>query len=192
MTSRKVTVSLFTLLSLLIVSAGLIAMNVVLLMKNRNLEEQLAPFAAAAAANFAQEGTQLPHLTGRNTDGKAVDLIPAQSAPHLILVFSPDCKICDRNWPRWDRLLEASVAAKKILFLSTANDVSSEYLARHQMMGQAAVIGLDRKIAAQYRLNVTPQTLFVKEGKIAKVWPGVLSERDVSEIKNLLEDPSRL
>ena len=170
--------------AMLMATTLLLALNILLLSKNEALTKRLQNLLNH---DFTPVGVTLPELAGMDINGKPMAISPAGSATFVILAFNTDCHVCDENWPAWDRLVADPSMRHAFSFVSFRSDVSKSYLEQHHMNSRATVIGLDPGIARSYNLTATPQTILVKDGKVVNIWPGILTDRDVSEIRTAVK-----
>jgi len=116
-------------------------------------------------------------------DGSPLGIDLMHSAPLILLVFNPDCAICEENWVHWDKLISDPRIGRQCLLLSTSPKLPSSYINKHPATQRSALLGLSAEIARSFNLASTPQTILVEHGKIVRTWPSVLSEDDVQEVK---------
>src|SRR5882672_4018193 len=110
----------------------LLVANVALVQQNRELKKQLSlPPAALEAA----PGTQVPDLKGYGVDNKPLTLAYGQDPRKvLVLVFSPTCRFCDENWPRWRELVpEIDRDAVRPIEVDITSTTTAEFISQHQL-----------------------------------------------------------
>jgi hypothetical protein len=166
----------------------LLGANIALFRQNRSLKAQIA---APPPGLEASAGMTVPDLKGYDVSGKplAVAYGPDQRKV-LILVFSPACNFCVENWPRWQAMLGAldREAVRPVGVDVTATSTPA-FLAEHQLTGIPVLVQVDPAARLHYRLQLTPQTILVDaQGKVEKVWSGVLTEAVSAEILQLARD----
>jgi peroxiredoxin len=164
----------------------LLAANIALLRQNRQLKSQLSlPPPALEAA----PGTQVPDLRGFDPTGKPVEVLYEKDPRKvLVLVFSPTCPFCDQNWPRWQQLIasldRSSVRPVAVDVTSTA---SNDFVAQHQLTQLPVILKVEPRATVNYHFQLTPQTILVDQnGKVEKVWTGVLNDSSLTDLKQRL------
>jgi hypothetical protein len=174
-----ITVRLPVLAGIVFFGVLLIGTNTLLVLKNRGLEQQVQ---VLLSRDFAPVGADLPELSGSDLHGAPLKLDPTYSAPFVLLLFDTNCHICDQNWPAWDRLISDPQVRGHFFLASARRDVPESYLQEHHV--PKAMIGIDPLVARAFSLIATPQTILIEGGKIVGTWPGALSDKDITEIKN--------
>lgn len=164
----------------------LLVLDVALLRQNRQLKAQLS---APPAGLEVQAGTQVPDLEGFDVAGKPLSVRYGQdSRKVLLLVFSPSCKFCGENWPRWEALLAGSDPhVVRPVGVDISSTASQAFLVEHKLTEAPVFLQLQPQAIVKYRLQITPQTILVDgKGKVEKVWSGVLDDSSLTEVKNLV------
>jgi len=163
----------------------LLAANFALLRQNQQLKSQLGqppvPFEASA-------GTHVPDLAGHDLDGKPISIAYGNDQRKvLVFVFSPTCGFCAENWPKWWQVFPAlNRAAVRPVAVDVSSSVTRDFIAQHQMTDMPVVAQADPKTLVRYQFRLTPQTILVDaEGRVEKVWSGVLDESNVAEIERM-------
>lgn len=172
------------LLALLIIA--LLVLNVSLVTQNRNLR---AAGAGGTRSIALKEGTVVPALSGMGLDGNQITL-NYQNDPRkaVMLVFSPSCSYCDDNMPNWQAIAQ-SLDRKlyRIMAVSITNDGVKEYIDQHGLPDVPVIADVEPKSRVSYEMNVTPQTILIdSQGKVEKVWTGVLQHDERTEIEQFL------
>lgn len=160
----------------------LTGLNVYFILQNRRL---LKTANSTPALNVASVGSRLPVLVGRSPTGTSLMVNTATSNELLVLLFSPLCKYCDQNWPRWDRLLQQQSVKGRVLLVSTA-EVPTSYALEHHIVGIPLLTQLNSATKDRFGLNATPQTILVKGGVVIRDWPGPLKPFDLTMIKMIM------
>lgn len=157
-------------------------LNFFFILQNRRLVKKME---TAPALGIASVGSRLPILAGRSPSGKSLTVNTASSRAVLILLFSPSCRYCDKNWPRWDQLLRHPPVKSEVLFVSTTA-VPSSYALEHHLGGLPVLTTLRSTTQNEFGMNATPQTILVKGGIVTRNWPGPLKPVDVDAIRTTL------
>ncbi len=169
--------------------ASLLASDIILVLKNR----QLAGVAVQRVRSFEIEaGTTVPALVGVGTDENVIEVAYGQDhRDTLVLVFSPTCGICSRNWPQWTSVVtKVDMHRLRTVFVNLSERVKPEYLNRYHIEDQKVIANLDPSVFKQYHLGVTPQTLLIdNNGRVVKVWTGILRESTVQELVERYKGP---
>ena len=166
----------------------LLAINFSLLRQNRRLKAQLS---APPPALEAQAGKQVPDLEGYDVAGRPLSVrYGADSRKVLVLVFSPTCKFCAQNWPHWKELVDGlDQGAVRPVAVDVTSTASPAFLSEHHLDRIPVFLQLPPQSIVSYRMQITPQTILVDgNGKVEKVWSGVLTDSSLGEIKQLAED----
>jgi thiol-disulfide isomerase/thioredoxin len=164
----------------------LLVANIALIRQNQQLKSQLS---VPAPTFEAPPGTQVPDLKGFDLAGKSLEVAYGKDPRKvLVLVFSPTCPFCDENWPKWQQIVPAldrdAVRPVAVDVTATTNQI---FVSQHQLAGMPVFVKVDPTAVLGYRFHLTPQTILVdREGKVEKVWTGVLNDAAVSELKQRL------
>lgn len=164
----------------------LLILDVALLRQNRQLKAQLS---APPAGLEVQAGIEVPDLKGFDAAGMPLTVRYGQdSRKVLLLVFSPACKFCAENWPRWEALLAGfDRQAVRPVGVDISSTASQAFLREHRMSELPVFLQLQPQAIVKYRLQITPQTILVDgKGRVEKVWSGVLDDSSLTEVKNLV------
>ena len=161
----------------------LLTINIALIRQNRQLKAQvsLPPPELEAPA-----GMSVPDLKGFDLSGKPVEVAYGKDPRKvLLLVYSPTCGFCAQNWPQWWDLMSAlnRDAVRPVAVDVTATS-TSVFLSEHRLNGFPVMNQVDPTARMRYRFQLTPQTILVdQDGKVEKVWSGVLNTAAVEELK---------
>ena len=164
----------------------LLALNVALITQNHSLKAQLAqePLTTAAPA-----GAQVPDLRGFDVQGKPL-LVSYRGETRrkvLLFVFSPTCRFCAENWPNWWRVFsQLDHNAVQPAAVDVTATATPDFIAQHQMTAMPVFVQVDPRAVPEYHFHLTPQTILVDaDGKVEKVWSGVLTPGDIAELERL-------
>ncbi len=169
-------------------TVALSACCVVLLAANIALIPQLSlppPVMEAAA------GAQVPDLRGVDLEGKPVEVLYGKdSRKVLVLVFSPTCPFCDQNWPKWQQVISSlDRSAVRPVLVDVTSTTTAGFVSQHQLSGLPVILKADPRATVDYRMHLTPQTILVDpNGKVEKVWTGVLNDSSLADLKQHLAD----
>lgn len=170
-----------TMLFLCLLCVALLGSNAYVLYINHDL----------VAQHKIDQAIQLPTLNApiapivvHTAQGENHPLIFSPNASHdrLLLVLSPDCPYCKKNWPMWETLIKnVGVGVDTTYFDVTGKfdkKVSSEY---HIPSDRLITSSLDSAIMA--RIIGTPTTILIaRDGTVKHVWQGVLDSDAVAQI----------
>jgi len=164
----------------------LLAANIALLRQNSQLKSRLSlppPVLEVAP------GTQMPDLRGYDPAGKPLEVLYGKDARKvLVLVFSPTCGFCDQNWPKWQQIISAlDRSAVRPVAVDVTSTTNAIFVSQHQLAQVPVFAQVDPRATLDYRFHLTPQTILVdRDGKVEKVWTGVLNDSAQAELKHLL------
>lgn len=168
------------LLTVLILT--LLVLNVSLVVQNRKLRTAGAVGTRSVAL---KEGSVVPALSGLGLDGNKITL-NYQNDPRkaVMLIFSPNCGYCTDNMPNWQAIAKSLDRKQyRILAVSTSNDGVKEYITEHSLPDVPVIADVEPKSRVSYEMNVTPQTILIdSQGKVEKVWTGVLQQDERTEV----------
>jgi len=167
----------------------LLGLNVALIRQNHSLKAQLSQVPLGTEA---PPGAHVSDLRGFDVQGKPVSITyQGDTRKVLLFVFSPTCSFCAENWPNWWRIFSE---LDRNTVLPAAVDVTAtvtpEFINQHQMTGIPVLAQVDPRAVVEYHFHLTPQTILVgADGKVEKVWSGVLSAANMAEIQTLIRHP---
>lgn len=145
-------------------AGALLWTNVQLNRSNANLASMLDVYRRSLEL---QAGATVPPIVGVDLAGKRLVLdVGSLKEPRLMLVFSPTCPVCDDNWPQWSRIMQA-VASEKVVAVDLSGRSDAEYFKRHGIIDAMHLAKVDPQSIIDYRFRFTPQTIVLKEGKVA-------------------------
>jgi hypothetical protein len=122
-------------------------------------------------------------------DGTSIEVPSADGIhPTLVLVFSPDCGSCKRNWPAWKQVIAAAREKARVVAVNIAGQVTTEYIKSHDMADVAVLTTPTYATRAAYNLRRTPTTMLLSPtGQLKQIWIGVLSEADRTTLMSQLQ-----
>jgi len=168
------------ILFVLLVSA-LLVLNASLIIQNRSLRASVG-----TRPSLLHPGNIVPSLSGTDLDGKDFTLSYSNDPRKVVLlVFSPRCGFCTRNMPNWKALLQSlDRKSYRIVAVSIISDGVKEYVSQQKLTDIPIIAEVDPKSRVSYEMNVTPQTILIdSDGKVEKLWVGLLSPDERSEIE---------
>lgn len=172
------------LLAVLILT--LLALNVSLVIQNRNLR---TAGTAGTRSIALKEGAIVPELSGLGLDGNKITL-NYQNDPRkaVMLVFSPSCSYCTDNMANWQAIAQSLDRKQyRIMAVSITTDGVKEYIDQHSLTDVPVIADVEPKSRVSYEMNVTPQTILIDaQGKVEKVWTGVLQNNERTEVEQFL------
>ncbi|HKV95126.1 MAG TPA: redoxin domain-containing protein [Candidatus Angelobacter sp.] len=164
----------------------LLAANVALIHQNGQLKARLAlPPQQMEAAH----GAQMPNLKGFDLTGKPVEVLYGKDQRKvLVLVYSPTCPFCEQNWSKWyDLMASLNHSAVRPVAVDVTSTSTAGFLSQHQLAELPVFQKVDPQATVDYHFQLTPQTLLIdSDGKVEKVWSGVLSDSSLAELKQRL------
>jgi peroxiredoxin len=166
----------------------LLAANIALIHQNSQLKAQLSlppPVMEAAA------GAQVPDLRGVDLEGKPVEVLYGKdSRKVLVMVFSPTCPFCDQNWPKWQQVISSlNRSAVRPVLVDVTSTTTTSFVSQHQLSSLPVILKADPRATMDYHMHLTPQTILVDpNGKVEKVWTGVLNDAYLADLKRHLAD----
>ncbi|WP_426270602.1 hypothetical protein ACN9MB_01990 [Dyella kyungheensis] len=169
------------ILFLCVLCTALLGSNGYLLYINHDLIQQ----------HKIDQAIQLPTLDApispiavHSAQGAAHPLVFGPDATHdrLLLVLSPDCPYCKKNWPMWDALIEDLGPGVDTTYFDVTGKFDQKVSSEHHIPSEQLVTAsLDSTIMA--RIIGTPTTILIgRNGKVRHVWQGVLDGDALAQI----------
>jgi hypothetical protein len=166
---------------------GLVACDAFLMVHSFHQSAVINGFADKQAAMLPPQGASLPTINGVGLSGKEFGVLPAQTPRFALLVFRQTCGYCEINWKNWDSLFAQSNLDMPVVIVTADKTISQTYITKHPLVRSRFLIaGIDASTLESLKLDVTPQTIYVVDGKISHDWAGVLTADDMSEIKKTM------
>jgi hypothetical protein len=166
----------------------LLAANIALIHQNGQLKARLE---LPPPQMEASQGAQMPDLRGTDLEGKPVEVLYGKdSRKVLVLVFSPTCPFCDQNWPKWQQVISSlDRSAVRPVLVDVTSTTTVGFVSQHQLASLPVILKVDPRATLDYRMQLTPQTILVDpNGKVEKVWTGVLNDSSLADLKQHLAD----
>jgi thiol-disulfide isomerase/thioredoxin len=166
----------------------LAASNFTLARENRRLTG-LAHYYASL--RHTPEGVALPDLSGKDRDGRDLTISYKDvNQETLLLVFSPTCPHCKRNWPVWLDLARGA-GGKRVVFVNVGGALPADFAQVYSFDSAAVMAETSPESILKYSFLETPITIAVSpDGRSEKVSSGELGPADVAAFKKLLARPA--
>lgn len=186
---REMRVNVFLSAGVLLILIALAVINVTLQKRNSELVQQV-DFARTelSVADSPKPGTMMPAELPvmPPTGGPSRMLNIRYSTPKLVLLlFSPDCSVCEENWRYWDELRNDENSSGAFLPVSTSPNITNGYREKHHI---ASVILLNRSLQESLNMSATPETILIVNGVVRRTWFGLLSDDDVRAVLTALKN----
>ena len=175
----------WTLLTLVVLS---LTVSVLIVRRNRELvaadnqrlDSQMGPRIGATVAQ----------MTGIDTSGTPLHITFGDDGRKtLLLVFTPECRLCRLNWPSW-QMVANSINKKfyRMVYVNGHPGSTSEYLRQYQIPSWSTVIAeADPGVLIRCNITLTPETILLDtNGKIEKAWLGLLEGEQLSDVERSL------
>lgn len=134
-------------------------------------------------AQGVRPGTPVTDLRGSDMDGKPVGMALAGHRRTILLVYSTQCRACDRNWPHWQSLLDRVGSRANIAIINLGATIPKAPLVQLPSQDVVLFARIDAASRQAYGFNSTPQTILVRmDGVVEQVWTGILNRHAVDEI----------
>jgi hypothetical protein len=162
---------------------ALLLVNVMLVRQNKKLK------VLAGRPDRALEikpGTALPKLEGFDGDGVRHSIDYGQDPRKTVmLVLSPRCYACEENMPNWVAIVNGlDRRSFRLAAVSLQSEGFNEYASRHGINQVPVLTKIDPKYRVAYNLALTPQTILIDaDGKVEKVWTGLLRGEDKQDVE---------
>jgi len=172
------------IVSPLILGILLAASNFTLARENRRLSG-LAHYYASL--RHTPEGAVLPELHGKDPDGRDLTISNKDvSQDTLLLVFSPTCPHCKRNWPVWLDLARGAVG-QRVVFVNVGGPLPANFAQLYSFDHATVMAETSPETILRYSFLETPITVVMTpDGRSEKVLGGELGATDVAAIRKIL------
>ena len=168
---------------LTIVGFVLLIVNVLLVQQNKKLKIMAG---RPDRALEVRPGTALPTLEGIDSNGDRQSITYGQdSRKTVLLVLSTRCSACVENMPNWQAIINRlDQQSFRLAAVSLQSEGFKEYASRHGINQIPVLTKFDPKYRAAYNLALTPQIILIDtDGKVEKVWTGLLQKEDKQEVE---------
>jgi hypothetical protein len=107
----------------------------------------------------------------------------------LVLVFSPLCGWCAKNWPAWkDAIARIDTKRVNVVAVDLLGTLPPDCVARFKIDALRIVYMPDPATTKQYRLGTTPQTILIgADARVRRVWSGPLTSEQRRELGESIE-----
>jgi hypothetical protein len=173
-----------------IVATLVVVLGAVLMLVNVMLVEQNKKLKVLASrpdrALEVKPGTALPPLEGLDISGATNSVRYGQDLRKtVLLILSPRCQVCDGNMPNWKAIINGlDRRSFRLAAVSLQSEGFRAYLSRHGVDNIPTLTKLDPKQMVAYNLALTPQTILIdSDGKVEKVWTGLLRGKDKQDVE---------
>jgi hypothetical protein len=168
-----------------VVGLGLLlaASNVWLVRENGQLRVEVQYYRAFREPRV---GLKPPSLRGQGLDGKDVVVSYPSGSATLLLVFSPTCPHCKRNWPVWSRLTRLAKDCR-VIYVNAGGATDAAFRLQHDFGSATVVEHPDLQSILDYSLFQAPLTIYVSaKGQIERVWSGEIAPPDVAAAEKII------
>ena len=173
------------------ISSVLVLVNVLLAQQNKHLK---ALTGKPGRCLELSPGKGLPPVEGFDVEGNKV-VVGYGEDPRktVLLVFSPGCRACKENMSNWQSLIKRlDSSLYRVIALSLAPNGIEDYLAQYNLAGIPVIAEVAAKTRVEYQLSLTPQQILIgPEGKVEKVWTGLLRGEEKADIESTVGLDSR-
>jgi hypothetical protein len=152
--------------------------NVLLVQQNKKLKVLAG---RPDRALEARPGTALPALEGFDSNGNKHSISYGQDPRKtVLLVLSPRCQACEENRPNWEALISGlDQRSFRLAAVSLQSEGAKDYMSWLGSDKIPLLAEIDPKHKVAYNLALTPQIILIDpDGKVEKVWTGVLRGED--------------
>ena len=155
--------------------------NIYLLKVNKSL------LAARAISREVPVGKSVPIISGIDFNNQPITLVTSRKKATVLLAYSPTCPYCEKNWSTWTSLIHRVSRSDVDFVVVDLTGLASPSFVEKKSTGRATVLHrMDPKQRVALDLNATPQTAVIgQDGKVSKVWTGVLSPSDIAALDKL-------
>jgi thiol-disulfide isomerase/thioredoxin len=144
-----------------------------LVRENRRLSDTAQYYASL---RHTQAGATLPNLHGKDLNGHDLT-VSYQGAKQetLLLVFSPTCPHCKRNWPAWLELAR-NAREKRVVFVNVGGPLPANFSQVYSFDSAPVMAETSAETILKYSLFEFPLTiLMTPNGRCEKVSVGELA-----------------
>lgn len=170
-----------TIFLLCVLCGLLLCSNAYLLYSNHEFAKQ---HLVDQAMQLPALGAPIVPIPVRGTQGAEHPLVYSPDArhAHLLLVMSPDCPYCQKNWPMWEKLVSGLATEVDVTYFDVTGKFDKQVSKAHDIRDdQLITSSLDSALKA--RITGTPTTVLIADsGAVKHVWQGVLDQKEVDDI----------
>lgn len=112
-----------------------------------------------------------------------------QGKQSLLFVFSTRCGVCTLNWPTWQSIARSAEGRPLRLVYADIQSPMDPLYAKQYGLEKAIVFEqLDPRYEAELNLRLTPLTILLNaDGKVMRVWAGLLEGSQLSDLRQTLQ-----
>ena len=160
--------------------AALTVVSFLLMNENRALRGAIGPREITP-----EVGELLQPIAGRGLDGQSVEIVFEHSEREkMLLVFTTTCPACKQNLGNWQVLWERYRENYDIVGISIDSiEATRSYVEANDLPFDIVVPEEPAEFSLQYRIAGVPETIHASiDGRVEKVWLGILPERFLEEM----------
>jgi hypothetical protein len=145
-----------------------------------------------ASLRHTPVGVLLPDLRGKDLNGRDLNVsFQGVNQKTLLLVFSPTCPHCKRNWPVWQDLARGA-GGTRVVFVNAGGPLPPDFSRIYNFDSAAVMAETSPESILQYSLLETPITILMSaDGHSERVWTGEIGASKIPEIKGQIKGPTR-
>lgn len=138
---------------------------------------------------LAQVGDVVPPFEAANLDGKNIVVTYNGSEKRLLFIFSPVCRVCVEEVPKWNRIAKLAKSAGYSVFGVSIKPAEVTQANLPEVKRDFDVLIMpNMAIQRAYRVVVEPVVLLVsQQGTVDWVHYGRLNEQGIAELSSLIE-----
>jgi thiol-disulfide isomerase/thioredoxin len=143
--------------------------------------------AVAEAAQLPKLGSPITPIAVHGARGPEHALVFKSEArhDHLLLVMSPDCPYCKKNWPMWDALIKEVPSDVDVTYFDVTGKFDKSLSKAHNIK-EDQLITAPVDSAMRAHIVGTPTTILIAgNGQVKHVWEGVLDQKQLEEIVDM-------
>jgi thiol-disulfide isomerase/thioredoxin len=158
----------------LLLGVLLAASNWRLIRENRQLSDTARYYASL---RHTPEGVSLPDLHGKDLEGHDLTISYQNvQQPTLLLVFSPTCPHCKRNWPEWLDLAR-NAKDKRVVFVNVGGPLPPNFSQLYSFDSGTVMAETSPETVLKYSFFEFPMTILISpNGRSEKVQVGELAQ----------------
>ncbi len=156
--------------------------------QNKELKKRLAMLVGDTKSETLKTNEMVPAFTASDLNGKEVEIAYREIEGKTILfILSTNCNACAGNLNNWREIANRfSTSSARVFAISIDPlDVTKNYVTENDLKYPVFVTS-DLAFYQNYKPALTPQTILIDvQGRIEKIWVGMLNERQKHEILKL-------
>jgi thiol-disulfide isomerase/thioredoxin len=137
-----------------------------------------------ASLRHTAAGVALPDLHGKDLNGQDLTISYKDvNQQTLLLVFSPTCPHCKRNWPAWQELARAA-HGKRVVFVNVGGLLPPNFSQLYSFDSAPVMAETSPETILKYSLFEFPLTIVMsRDGRSEKVSVGELAPSDLPALE---------